>query len=167
MATDLTIAFVAIQFVPYERSNPLGAGDPVAAQDVQWVLRRACYNCHSNETRWPVWAYVAPISWHVVADVRRARRVLNFSEWQGCPPPVRVAMRSLVNPVVATHRMPGGLTCRSGARCPLERNLDQRKAAYRPGITAVQQADLDTLERARHVYQASDLPFVLELIYAQ
>ncbi len=106
LAIVLTSAFAAIQFVPVERSNPPGAGDLVAPDDVQRVLRRSCYDCHSNETRWPVWAYVAPISWQVVRDVRLGRRVLNFSEWQGYPPGVRVAMRSLVNPVVAVHRMP-------------------------------------------------------------
>ncbi len=102
----LAIALVAIQFVPVERSNPLGAGDPDAPREVQWILRRACYDCHSNETRWPVWAYMAPMSWQVVSDVRRARAVLNFSEWQAYSQSVRTALRSLVNPMVAIHRMP-------------------------------------------------------------
>ncbi len=102
----LAIALVAIQFVPVERSNPLGAGDPDAPREVQWILRRACYDCHSNETRWPVWAYIAPMSWQVVSDVGRARAVLNFSEWQAYSPSVRMALRSLVNPAVAMHRMP-------------------------------------------------------------
>jgi len=75
------IAFVVIQLVPAHRTNRLGAGDPDAPRDVMWVLRRACYDCHSNETRWPIWAYVAPTSWRVVADVDRARQRLNFSDW--------------------------------------------------------------------------------------
>ena len=54
---------------------------PNAPRDVQWILRRACYDCHSTETRWPIWAYVAPLSWQVVGDVERARSVLNFSDW--------------------------------------------------------------------------------------
>jgi len=49
--------------------------------DVETVLRRACYDCHSNETRWPLYAHVAPASWLVARDVRRARADLNFSEW--------------------------------------------------------------------------------------
>jgi len=49
--------------------------------DVDSILRRACYDCHSNETRWPLYARVAPVSWLVARDVTGARSDLNFSEW--------------------------------------------------------------------------------------
>lgn len=49
--------------------------------DVDSMLRRACYDCHSNETRWPWYARVAPVSWLVARDVTEARSDLNFSEW--------------------------------------------------------------------------------------
>ncbi len=100
------IAAIAVQFVPIERTNPIGAGGPKVSEDLQWALRRACYDCHSNETRWPVWAYVAPVSWLVVRDVSAARSILNFSEWAAYEPEVRVALRSIVGPTTATHRMP-------------------------------------------------------------
>ncbi len=106
LLVGLAVVFVAIQFVPVERTNPIGAGGPDLPPDLQWTLRRACYDCHSNESRWPVWAFVAPISWQVVADVNKARAVLNFSEWTAYDPGIRLALRSLVNPVVASHRMP-------------------------------------------------------------
>lgn len=102
----LAVAFVGIQFVPVHRTNRLGAGDPDAPRDVQWILRRACYDCHSTETRWPLWAYVAPISWQVVADVDRARGRLNFSDWVAYDTAHRVGMRALVGAVTSTHRMP-------------------------------------------------------------
>lgn len=82
----LLLGFIAIQFIPVQRTNRPGSGDPQAPRDVQWILRRACYDCHSTETRWPIWAYVAPISWQVVADVDRARKFVNFSDWQSLPP---------------------------------------------------------------------------------
>ena len=100
------VVFVVIQFVPVRRTNRLGAGDPDAPRDVQWILRRACYDCHSTETRWPIWAYVAPISWQVVADVDRARSRLNFSDWAASDSSHRAAMRALVGPVTSSHRMP-------------------------------------------------------------
>ena len=100
------VVFVAIQFVPVHRTNRLGTGDPDAPRDVQWVLRRACYDCHSTETRWPIWAYVAPMSWRVVADVDRARQRLNFSDWRTYDRDRRVALRALSGPLTATHRMP-------------------------------------------------------------
>ena len=100
------LALVAVQFVPIERTNRLGAGDPNAPRDVQWILRRACYDCHSTETRWPIWAYVAPFSWQVVGDVERARSVLNFSDWAAYDRSRRVSFRAMIGPVTAAHRMP-------------------------------------------------------------
>jgi hypothetical protein len=105
-ALAVGIVFVAIQFVPAHRTNRLGTGDPDAPRDVQWVLRRACYDCHSTETRWPIWAYVAPMSWRVVADVDRARERLNFSDWTAYERDRRVALRAMSGPLTATHRMP-------------------------------------------------------------
>jgi len=105
-ALVVAIAFVAIQLVPAHRTNCLGTGDPDAPRDVQWVLRRACYDCHSTETRWPIWAYVAPMSWRVVADVERARERLNFSDWTAYARDRRVALRAMSGPLTATHRMP-------------------------------------------------------------
>ena len=102
----LMLAFVAIQFVPVRRTNPIGAGDPPAPRDVMWTLRRACYDCHSTETRWPIWAYVAPISWRVVGDVDKARRVLNFSDWASLNPQQQQAQRHMVNWTTTAHRMP-------------------------------------------------------------
>lgn len=94
------------QFVPVERSNPLGVGDLEAPREIERILRRSCYDCHSGETRWPIWAYVAPMSWQVVADVEKARRAINFSEWSGYSEGQQLGYRMMVGPVTATHRMP-------------------------------------------------------------
>lgn len=102
----LAAGFIAIQFVPAHRTNRLGAGDPDAPRDVMWILRRTCYDCHSTETRWPIWAYVAPMSWRVVSDVDRARERLNFSDWAALSPSQRIAHRAHVGPITAAHRMP-------------------------------------------------------------
>jgi len=102
----IVAAVISIQFIPVDRTNPIGAGGPEISEDLQWALRRSCYDCHSNETRWPVWAYIAPISWLVVRDVDAARAILNFSEWAAYEPGVRIALRSMVGPTTAVHRMP-------------------------------------------------------------
>lgn len=80
----LVIIFVAIQFVPYGRDH----SNPAVVQDAPWpdegsrdIARSSCYDCHSNETEWPVYAYVAPMSWLVRRDVESGRDKLNFSEW--------------------------------------------------------------------------------------
>lgn len=49
------------------------------------LLRAACYDCHSDGTRWPWYARVAPVSWLVAADVRHGRSNLDFSRWSVDP----------------------------------------------------------------------------------
>ena len=83
----VAVVLVAIQFIPVDRTNPISrASDSFVANrslpgGVEGTLKRACYDCHSNETRWPAYSRVAPVSWLVVDDVNRGRRELNFSEW--------------------------------------------------------------------------------------
>jgi len=76
-----SILLAAAQLVPVERTNPPVEEEVPAPAEVREVLRRACYDCHSNETRWPWYAHVAPVSWMVVHDVKHARKHLNFSTW--------------------------------------------------------------------------------------
>lgn len=70
-----------IQLVPSHRDNPPVETEIAAAPPVRAVLRRACYDCHSNETVWPWYARVAPVSWLLERDVREGRREVNFSTW--------------------------------------------------------------------------------------
>jgi len=49
--------------------------------DVENILKRSCYDCHSNHTTWPWYSNVAPMSWLVTDDVIRGREKMNFSEW--------------------------------------------------------------------------------------
>jgi len=89
--TTKTIAIVAVvvlgalQLVPYGRnhSNPPVVKEPSWAQSSTRLLTaRACFDCHNNETRWPWYSNLAPVSWVVQRDVESGRRALNFSEWQ-------------------------------------------------------------------------------------
>jgi cytochrome c551/c552 len=81
IAALLIVAFIGIQFVPVERSNPRVAGEIDAPAQVKEILRRSCYDCHSNESVWPWYSYIAPASWLVSDDVTEGRAELNFSEW--------------------------------------------------------------------------------------
>ncbi len=76
-------ALVLAQLVPVQRVNPPVTGDVSAPPGIKATLRRACYDCHSNETRWPWYSRVAPISWLAVHDVELGRKELNFSDWGG------------------------------------------------------------------------------------
>lgn len=77
----LVLALVAIQLVPIDRTNPRVETEVPASTEVRSVLRRACYDCHSNETRWPWYTRIAPASWLIARDVSEGREELNFSTW--------------------------------------------------------------------------------------
>jgi hypothetical protein len=79
----LAIAFIGLQFIRPERTNPavVAADVLIAPRNVQPILKRSCYNCHSSETRWPWYSHIAPFSWRVVQDVREGREEMSFSEW--------------------------------------------------------------------------------------
>ncbi len=81
MLASVVLVFVLIQLFPVETKNPPVERDVPASPAVKSVLRRACYDCHSNETQWPWYSRVAPASWLVAHDVREGREALNFSTW--------------------------------------------------------------------------------------
>ena len=78
---SMTALMVAIQLVPSGVTNPPSKGEVRAPPEIQDTLRRSCYDCHSNQTRWRWYGHVAPFSWAVARDVELGRRQLNFSEW--------------------------------------------------------------------------------------
>jgi hypothetical protein len=76
------IGFVALQLVPVDRSNPPVVSEPQwDSPQTRALAERACFDCHSNQTKWPWYSYVAPVSWLVAHDVQEGRDRMNFSEW--------------------------------------------------------------------------------------
>ena len=84
--------FTAMQLVPVEmRTNP--HSNPAHTMEarievpphIQTMLKTSCANCHSNETRWPWYSSVAPLSWMLARDVNQARSAMNFSDWTSRP----------------------------------------------------------------------------------
>jgi hypothetical protein len=78
------LLFLAIQLVPYGRDHtnpPVVAEPPWPNAESRALAQRACFDCHSNETVWPAYASIAPISWLVQRDVEEGREKLNFSTW--------------------------------------------------------------------------------------
>ena len=75
---------VVIQFVPYGKNHT----NPQLVQEPKWdtpktrvLFMRSCADCHSNETKWPLYSNVAPISWLVQHDVDEGREHFNVSNW--------------------------------------------------------------------------------------
>jgi hypothetical protein len=81
----LVVGFLILQVLPvYPRTNP-----PVqyrvrwSSPETETLMRQTCYDCHTNETVWPWYAQIAPVSWLVVHDVNEGRAALNFSDATG------------------------------------------------------------------------------------
>jgi mono/diheme cytochrome c family protein len=80
----LLVFVVLLQLVPYGRNhtNPPSIKEPAwNSSATRELFHRACFDCHSNETHWPWYSHVAPVSWLVQNDVDGGRRHLNFTEW--------------------------------------------------------------------------------------
>jgi len=77
---------VVIQLIPYGKNH----ANPPVVREPAWnspttreLAKKACFDCHSNETTWPWYSRIAPLSWLVYWDVIEGREHLNFSEWRG------------------------------------------------------------------------------------
>ena len=84
-AGGLFASLALIQAIPYGRDHT----NPPVAQEPRWDSAKtrayavdACFDCHSNQTKWPWYTNVAPASWLTERDVKSGRSTLNFSEWQ-------------------------------------------------------------------------------------
>jgi hypothetical protein len=99
-------ALVAAQFVPAKCTTPPAQGSLVAPLPVAATLRRACYDCHSNETRWPWYSHVAPVSWLIVRDVNLGRKEINFSEWGSYYPRTRRRKLEWMGRALHEEKMP-------------------------------------------------------------
>lgn len=79
---------IIIQFIPadlpvviLDNPNDLIANNDIP-ENIESILRTSCYDCHSNETVYPWYSYVSPVSLLVSRDTRIGRDELNFSEWE-------------------------------------------------------------------------------------
>jgi hypothetical protein len=92
MALKRTVSISALGFAVAQcwhpfHTNPSFSSDQameaiiVTPPEVRATLMRACADCHSNETKWPWFSYVAPTSWFVVGHVNKGRRYINLSTW--------------------------------------------------------------------------------------
>ncbi|MDO6600122.1 MULTISPECIES: heme-binding domain-containing protein [Flavobacteriaceae] len=84
----LLVAFVGIQFIPTERNQT----DIVPVTDFMLVnnvpnniknkLQVSCYDCHSNNTKYPWYNKIQPVAWFLEEHIKDGKKELNFSEWE-------------------------------------------------------------------------------------
>ena len=106
------VIFIGIQFANPSLKNPavepghdLMATNP-PPPEVTTLLRQACYDCHSNETKWPWYAHVAPVSFWLANHMKEGRDALNFSEWPHGDAYVAGDQLGRIGQEVQGHKMP-------------------------------------------------------------
>ncbi|GAB1309726.1 hypothetical protein KH5_24090 [Urechidicola sp. KH5] len=87
----LVIVFIGIQFVPvaYNTANVVPTTDFIVNNqpptEVAQLIKNSCYDCHSNNTRYPWYDKIAPVSWWVQDHVDHGKEEMNFSAWTEYP----------------------------------------------------------------------------------
>ena len=83
----LVAVFALLQLMNPSRTNPpVTPGHDLMATNtpppqIAALLHAACYDCHSDETKWPWYSHIAPVSWLVAGDVKDGREKMNLSDW--------------------------------------------------------------------------------------
>ncbi len=108
----LIAVFLFIQLIPYEQPE-ISEENPddlmlhtEVPQEVAVLLKSACYDCHSNETVYPWYSKVAPVSWLVLHDVKEGREELNFSLWNKLKITKKAKMLDKISEYVQSEEMP-------------------------------------------------------------
>ena len=87
VALLLLIAFLAIQFIRPEKNQAEAIGDAVflaetnPSIEIKHILNNSCYDCHSNQTNYPWYAQIAPVSFWIAGHIKEGKAELNFSSW--------------------------------------------------------------------------------------
>jgi hypothetical protein len=97
----LVVFLVVIQIFQPRRTNPpvVPSKSLIAhvqvPEEVHSALMHACGDCHSNQTRWPWYSHIAPLSWVITDDVNQGRRHMNFEDWEALEDPKQANDRLL------------------------------------------------------------------------
>jgi Haem-binding domain len=108
----LAAGFLLLQLTNPPRTNPTAPPeDALTATNapppqIVALLQGACYDCHSDQTRWPWYSHIAPVSWLIASDVRDGRRHVNFSEWPHAYPNRAARLWENVSEELGYNEMP-------------------------------------------------------------
>ena len=120
------LLLMVIQMIPIDVPTQLNTqpkNEIDAPKEIQSILKRSCYDCHSSSVNYPWYDTIAPISWFVKNHVKNGRRVVNFSTWKSYPKSKQLeVMRKLPKSLVVRMPMPSYLWLH-----PASRLSDQEK----------------------------------------
>lgn len=109
----LVVFLIAAQFINRPEkttTNEIGPGHITKLMnipsDVENILKRSCYDCHSDHTVWPWYSSIAPVSWLVADDVRKGRKKMNFSQWDKIPDSKKESRLNEICETIRADEMP-------------------------------------------------------------
>ncbi|MCC6275251.1 MAG: heme-binding domain-containing protein [Leptospiraceae bacterium] len=97
---------IATQFIPVDQENPKPTGEIIVPKEIKTILERSCYDCHSNNTVWPFYSKIFPLSILISNHVKEGREELNFSEWENLSPKKKNKKASEIAEEVESKEMP-------------------------------------------------------------
>lgn len=108
----LVVFIIIIQFIPNEL--PESSFDETkdllyleqVPENIRVILKTSCYDCHSNQTEYPWYSHVAPVSWLVIKDIRNGREKVNLSEWSNLKRRTKIKVLSNISDEIKSGEMP-------------------------------------------------------------
>lgn len=108
----IIVLLAIIQFFPIDRSNPKSEANIDLLEihqpndDIKKIMTDACYDCHSNKTKYPWYVRVQPIGWWMRNHIIGGRNKLNYSEWQNYPDEKKRYMATESINMINNNKMP-------------------------------------------------------------
>lgn len=89
ISVALIVLFVLIQFIPVKKNQSTEDDFGILNYyqldqdgEIASILKTSCYDCHSNNTIYPWYNKIAPVSWYLAKHVNNGKKHLNFSDWK-------------------------------------------------------------------------------------
>lgn len=104
----IVLILIAIQFIPGNKTNPPVTSEINAPNEIIAIFKKSCYDCHSNETVWPWYSHIVPVSLLIEQDVNKGRSHLNFSEWESLSRKDKSKLKEEIWEMIEKENMPLG-----------------------------------------------------------
>lgn len=98
--------FFLLQFYPVDRTNPKEEAPLKSGEAVIGILKRSCFDCHSNQTKWPYYSYIFPVSLFLNHHIEEGRAELNFSDWEKLSLKKRATLAGTILEEIEEKEMP-------------------------------------------------------------
>ena len=111
LLASMAVVLALLQFLPYKQidaAHEHRSPEPFRGEQVGGKLQQACGDCHSNQTIWPWYSHVVPVSGWIRSHVRQGQSQLNFSDWQTYSAAKRRSELESICGIIHTGRMPPG-----------------------------------------------------------